>query len=83
MQLDDDDKSGHSENNSKKNKKGSGQAESDSEDKSGQVLELLSDNSQEANNSKKKHYLVKFKGLQYDEATWEDAEMVQREYPEL
>lgn len=53
------------------------------QDKSG-PLELLSEDSQEsAKPVGKKHYFVKFKSLQYDEATWEDAEFVEREYQEL
>lgn len=54
----------------------------DSEEKSG-PLELGSEDSQENEKQGKKHYFVKFKSLQYDEATWEDAEFVEREYPEL
>jgi hypothetical protein len=69
-------------------KKGSKKQADDEEDKGDSKeesgpLELLSEESQENGKSGKKHYFVKFKSLQYDEATWEDAEMVEREYPEL
>jgi hypothetical protein len=36
-----------------------------------------------SSSTEKRKYLVKFKGLQYMDMTWEDASMIDSEYPEL